>query len=174
MVTQPNGYVNQSADSGGRVSRMKARVPFFREKLKLVEPMSGSFLKVITDRPIQPCTPPSLRSEMCSTPCDLCLAVQALWTEYLCTLFFLYLAVGSIVFGCSSTEVSGGTSGSTGQSGGTTGQCPCPCVMGVAVLCCASRAAPGHDAIDTGLAYIPVHDTSAGVLCCAPQAAMMQ
>ncbi|KAL0025560.1 hypothetical protein WJX79_000263 [Trebouxia sp. C0005] len=68
---------------------MKARVPFFREKLKLVEPMSGSFLK-------------------------------ALWTEYLCTLFFLYLAVGSIVFGCSSTEVSGGTSGSTGQSGGTT------------------------------------------------------
>lgn len=63
MVTQPNGYVNQRSDNRGGVSRMKARVPFFREKLKLVEPMSGSFLKVITDRPIESCTPPSLRSK---------------------------------------------------------------------------------------------------------------
>ena len=143
MVTQPNGYVNQSSDSRGRVSRMKARVPFFREKLKLVEPMSGSFLKVITDRPLQPCTPACLRSVICPTPSDLCLTLQALWTEYLCTLFFLYLAVGSIVFGCSSTDVSGGTSGSTGESGGTTGQCPCPSVIGAGVLCCTSQAALG-------------------------------
>lgn len=141
MVTQPNGYVNQTSDSRGRVSRMKARVPFFREKLKLVEPMSGSFLKVTTDRPLEPCTPPVLRNKLCPTPCDLCLTVQALWTEYLCTLFFLYLALGSIVFGCSSTDVSGGTTGSTGESGGTTGQCPCPFFISAGVLCCASQAA---------------------------------
>jgi len=144
MVTQPNGYVNQSSDSRGRVSRMKARVPFFREKLKLVEPMSGSFLKVTTDWLIEPCTPSSICSGTCTTPCDLCLTVQALWTEYLCTLFFLYLAVGSIVFGCSSTDVSGGTTGSTGSSGGTTGQCPCPSVIGAGVLCCTSQAALGN------------------------------
>ena len=46
MVTQPKGHVNKRIDTHGVFSRLKARVPFFREKLRIVEPVSGSFLKV--------------------------------------------------------------------------------------------------------------------------------
>ena len=56
MVTQPNGYVNERSESEGQWSRMKARIPFFRQKLKIVEPITGSFLKVCTYVPGQPWT----------------------------------------------------------------------------------------------------------------------
>ena len=49
-------------------------------------------------------------------------SLQAVWTEFLCTLLFIYLATGSVVFGCSTTETSDGTTGTTGSSGGTTGE----------------------------------------------------
>ena len=46
--------------------------------------------------------------------------VQAVWAEYLCTLLFLYLTTGSVVFGCSSTSVAAGSE--SGSSGGQTSE----------------------------------------------------
>ena len=102
-----------STKPSGTVSRLMATVPYFRESLKIVEPVTGSFVKVSADSQVD-----YYRTTQCLVPLAF---LQAVWTEYLCTLFFLYLATGSIVFGCSTTDTSGGTTGTSGSTGGATG-----------------------------------------------------
>ena len=46
MPTQPNGFVNAHTETAGFVPRMKGRIPYFRQKLRFYEPVTGSFLKV--------------------------------------------------------------------------------------------------------------------------------
>ena len=41
--------------------------------------------------------------------------VKAIWAEFVCTMLFIYLATGTICFGCHSSDIS---TSSTGESGG--------------------------------------------------------
>ena len=41
-----NGGMDQDVESSSFIKRMKARVPYFRERLQIVEPVTGSFVKV--------------------------------------------------------------------------------------------------------------------------------
>ena len=47
--------------------------------------------------------------------------VKAIWAEFVCTMLFLYLATGTICFGCHSSDIS---TSSTGESGGQSSELP--------------------------------------------------
>ena len=98
------------------------KVPWFRQPFKVVEPVNGTFLKVCcAARKVNYSSKLGHSAVEDRVAADRPCCVQACWTEYLCTLLFLYLATGSVIFGCSATDVSGGT-GSTGSSGGSTSE----------------------------------------------------